>query len=180
ISFPLVLLLCCQGGQTPAAPHTHSHTLPPCFVFFCLFDGCGLPPPCVIVEVGAVLHVSLPSSSASCCVDDVPPCASLLFCYSSTHTHKSSCTVLCKNALGDAGRWLASRAEMARPLRVCLRWESRCHWMDVCGMPFALSLWPADAAARCPPCEKVLPALGVILLCPLFLLCRVRALLGVC
>ncbi|PBJ77896.1 hypothetical protein BCY84_05454 [Trypanosoma cruzi cruzi] len=30
ISFPLVLFSCGQGGQTPAAPHTHtrSHTLP--------------------------------------------------------------------------------------------------------------------------------------------------------
>ncbi|EFH26888.1 hypothetical protein GVAMD_0340 [Gardnerella vaginalis AMD] len=34
----------------------------------------------------------------------------------------------------------------------------------------------ADAAARCPPCEQVLPVLGVILLFPLSLLCRVRAL----
>ncbi|ESS55911.1 hypothetical protein TCDM_12596 [Trypanosoma cruzi Dm28c] len=50
----------------------------------------------------------------------------------------------------------------------------------MCVTPFALCWMPADAAARCPPCEQVLPALGVILLCPLFLLCRVRALLGVC
>ncbi|ESS63191.1 hypothetical protein TCDM_09059 [Trypanosoma cruzi Dm28c] len=27
----LFCFLCGQGGQTPAAPHTHSHTLPPCF-----------------------------------------------------------------------------------------------------------------------------------------------------
>ncbi|KAF5218678.1 ATPase [Trypanosoma cruzi] len=31
----LFCFLCGQGGQTLAAPHTHSHTLPPCF--FCLF-----------------------------------------------------------------------------------------------------------------------------------------------
>ncbi|KAF5216776.1 hypothetical protein ECC02_010412 [Trypanosoma cruzi] len=31
----LFCFLCGQGGQTPAAPHTHSHTLPPCFFSFC-------------------------------------------------------------------------------------------------------------------------------------------------
>ncbi|EAN81425.1 hypothetical protein Tc00.1047053510935.10 [Trypanosoma cruzi] len=72
--------------------------------------------------------------------------------------------------LATAGRWLAFRADMARPLRVCLRWELRCHWMDVCGTPFALCWRPADAAARCPPCVKVLPALGVILLLVVFAL----------
>ncbi|KAF5215172.1 ATPase [Trypanosoma cruzi] len=37
-----------QGGQTPAAPHTHSHTLPPCF--FCLF----------ISRAGSPVSISLP------------------------------------------------------------------------------------------------------------------------
>ncbi|KAF5217165.1 hypothetical protein ECC02_009998 [Trypanosoma cruzi] len=32
----LFCFLCGQGGQTPAAPHTHSHTLPPCFFFAAL------------------------------------------------------------------------------------------------------------------------------------------------
>ncbi|PBJ71346.1 hypothetical protein BCY84_17049 [Trypanosoma cruzi cruzi] len=32
----LFCFLCGQGGQTPAAPHTHSHTLPPCFFFLFL------------------------------------------------------------------------------------------------------------------------------------------------
>ncbi|RNF01677.1 trans-sialidase, partial [Trypanosoma cruzi] len=63
------------------------------------FDGCVLPP-CVIVEVGAVPHVSLLSSCASCCAD-VTPCVPLLFCFSSTH--KSIRTVLCRIALDDGG-----------------------------------------------------------------------------
>ncbi|KAF5219761.1 hypothetical protein ECC02_007297 [Trypanosoma cruzi] len=46
-------------------------------------------------------------------------------------------------------------------------------------MLFLFCWRPADAAARCSPCVKVLPALGVILF-SLVLLCRVRALLGVC
>ncbi|RNC41569.1 hypothetical protein TcCL_NonESM08865 [Trypanosoma cruzi] len=104
----------------------------------------------------------------------------LSFSASPSHTEISDCTVLCRNVLATAGRKSTSRAGEARPLRVCLRWESRCHWMDVCGTPFAFVWWPAVAAARCPPCVKVLPALGVILLCPLFLLCRLRVLLGVC
>ncbi|RNC60215.1 trans-sialidase, partial [Trypanosoma cruzi] len=91
--------------------------------FFCVCGCVCLPPPCIIVEVEAVPHVSLPSSCASCCAD-VLPCALLLFCSSSTHTHKSICTVLCRNALGDGGASnCVSRAEMARPLRVCLRWD---------------------------------------------------------
>ncbi|RNC42502.1 putative elongation factor 1-gamma (EF-1-gamma) [Trypanosoma cruzi] len=52
--------------------------------------------------------------------------------------------------------------------------------MDACGTLSAFCWWLAAAAARCPPCVKVLPALGVILLTSLFLLCQVRALLGVC
>ncbi|ESS61733.1 hypothetical protein TCDM_10653 [Trypanosoma cruzi Dm28c] len=163
--FPLVFcFLCGQGWQTPAAPHTQPHPAAVFFSFcFFLFDGC-VPPPCVIVDVGAVPHVSLPSSCASCCAD-VPPCAPLLFCSSDTQT-KVFARCSAGMLLATAGRWLASRADMARPLRVCLRWESRCHWMDVCGTPFALCWWPADAAARCPPCEQVLPVLGVILLFP--------------
>ncbi|EKF29275.1 elongation factor 1-gamma (EF-1-gamma), putative [Trypanosoma cruzi marinkellei] len=51
--------------------------------------------------------------------------------------------------------------------------------MGACGTLFALCWRPADAAARCSPCVTVLPALGVILLSPEVLLCRVRALLGV-
>ncbi|KAF5215730.1 ATPase [Trypanosoma cruzi] len=36
LSLLFCFLFCGQGGQTPAAPHTHSHTLPPCFSFlFC-------------------------------------------------------------------------------------------------------------------------------------------------
>ncbi|RNC33819.1 ATPase, partial [Trypanosoma cruzi] len=69
--------------------HTHSHTLPPCFkdfFFFCFcFCFACLLPPCVVVEVGAVPHLSLLSSCASCCVD-VPPCAPL-FSFSNRHTH---------------------------------------------------------------------------------------------
>ncbi|ESS61887.1 hypothetical protein TCDM_10481 [Trypanosoma cruzi Dm28c] len=37
----LFCFLCGQGGQTPAAPHTHSHTLPP--LFFFLFAALTLP-----------------------------------------------------------------------------------------------------------------------------------------
>ncbi|ESS61379.1 hypothetical protein TCDM_11042 [Trypanosoma cruzi Dm28c] len=47
-------------------------------------------------------------------------------------------------------------------------------------MLFLFCWRPVDAAARSPPCVKALPALGVILFFSLFLLCRVRALLGVC
>ncbi|KAF5215088.1 ATPase [Trypanosoma cruzi] len=95
----LFSFLCGQGGQTPAAPHTQPH--PAAVFLFYLFDGCVLPP-CVIVEVGAVPHVSLPSSCASYCVD-VPPCAPLLFCSSSKHTDIRYYTVLCRNALCDGG-----------------------------------------------------------------------------
>ncbi|ESS61854.1 hypothetical protein TCDM_10526 [Trypanosoma cruzi Dm28c] len=35
------VFLCGQGEQTPAAPHTHSHALPPCFSFFCFLSFCG-------------------------------------------------------------------------------------------------------------------------------------------
>ncbi|RNC41210.1 hypothetical protein TcCL_NonESM09253, partial [Trypanosoma cruzi] len=45
---------------------------------------------------------------------------------------------------------------------------------------FSFGWMPAGAAARCPPCVRVLPALGVILLSPMYLLCRVRVLLFVC
>ncbi|RNF07753.1 hypothetical protein TcG_10270, partial [Trypanosoma cruzi] len=54
---------------------THTATLCRRVFLFLLFfvDGCVLPPT-VIFDVGAVPHVSLPSSCASCCVD-VPSCA---------------------------------------------------------------------------------------------------------
>ncbi|KAF5214531.1 hypothetical protein ECC02_012859 [Trypanosoma cruzi] len=41
----LFCFLCGQGGQTPAAPHTHSHTLPPCFFSFllCSFHALAVP-----------------------------------------------------------------------------------------------------------------------------------------
>ncbi|EAN81783.1 hypothetical protein Tc00.1047053511785.5 [Trypanosoma cruzi] len=61
----LFCFFCGQGWQTPAAPHTHSRTLPPCFSFSFFFfsvDGCVLPP-CGDGGWGAVLNV-LPSSRA--------------------------------------------------------------------------------------------------------------------
>ncbi|KAF5215930.1 hypothetical protein ECC02_011349 [Trypanosoma cruzi] len=51
----LSLLFCFlwgQGGQTPAALHTHSHTLPPCFFFFLLFVR--------ISRAGSPVSISLP------------------------------------------------------------------------------------------------------------------------
>ncbi|ESS62962.1 hypothetical protein TCDM_09315 [Trypanosoma cruzi Dm28c] len=50
-AFLSLLFSCGQGGQTPAAPHTQPHPLPPCFSFLFLRWVCVLTP-CVIVEVG--------------------------------------------------------------------------------------------------------------------------------
>ncbi|ESS55570.1 ATPase [Trypanosoma cruzi Dm28c] len=118
-------------------PQRHTHTATPCrrvSLRICsVFCGCEFFAPCVVVDVGAVPHLSLLSSCACCCVD-VPPCAPLLFCSSSTetHTHILSCTVLSRNVLATVRLWLASRADTVWSLRVYRwRWESRCHWMDV-------------------------------------------------
>ncbi|KAF5216832.1 ATPase [Trypanosoma cruzi] len=61
----LFCFYCGQGGQTPAAPHTQPHAAA-VFFFFSFFCGWCVLPPCVIVEVVAVPHASLPSSCASC------------------------------------------------------------------------------------------------------------------
>ncbi|KAF5216769.1 ATPase [Trypanosoma cruzi] len=49
----LFCFLCGEGWQTPAAPHTHSHTLPPCFsLLFLLFV--------FISRAGSPVSISLP------------------------------------------------------------------------------------------------------------------------
>ncbi|RNC51874.1 trans-sialidase, partial [Trypanosoma cruzi] len=156
ISFPLVLLsFAARAGRHPQC---HTHTATPCrrvFLLFCfrfvLFfvDRCVLPP-CVIVEVGAVPHVPLPSSCASCCADDVPPCAPF-FSFSSLPANTRK---YLHSALHDC---FGNRRALA-----------------------CVPCWNDDVAARCPLCVKVLTALGDILLSSLYLHCRVRALLGVC
>ncbi|PBJ76561.1 hypothetical protein BCY84_08624 [Trypanosoma cruzi cruzi] len=47
----LFCFYCGQGWQTPAAPHTHSHTLPPCFSFRFV----------CISRAGTAVSISLPS-----------------------------------------------------------------------------------------------------------------------
>ncbi|RNC42754.1 ATPase [Trypanosoma cruzi] len=112
-----------------------THTATPCrrvLKFFCF--SCEFLAPCVIVEAWAVPRVSLPSSCASCCVD-VPPCAPPLFSVSPTHTHTSICAVRCRIDLAAALSLLACPVlRCVAAACVPVRRESRCHWMDVCGL----------------------------------------------
>ncbi|KAF5216677.1 hypothetical protein ECC02_005388 [Trypanosoma cruzi] len=123
----LSLFSCGQGGQTPAAPHTHTAT--PCrrvsfvlFLFYFIFCGCVLPP-CVIVEVGAVPHVSLPSSCASC-RPDVPHCAPSFFSVSPAHTQTRKYL--------HSGLHECSWRQWGVGLRPVLKWQHGCTMPAVC------------------------------------------------
>ncbi|PBJ76479.1 hypothetical protein BCY84_08853 [Trypanosoma cruzi cruzi] len=90
ISFPLVLFSCGQGGQTPAAPHTHAAT--PCrsskeFFVLCVFiSRAG-------ISFGAgLVSISFPDVSFSFAALTLPmegrECRHVFSCFSRPHTQE--------------------------------------------------------------------------------------------